>query len=1050
MARGVIVGRAAELEQLGDALADARAGRGGVALLVGEPGIGKSRLVEEVARLAEVDVVWGRAWEAGGAPPYWPWTQVLRAIGGPASSVHVARLRGDVVEAPLAAAEDRFLLFDAVTQHLIACRRPLVIIFEDLHAADEPSLHLLAFVATQLASAPILIVGTYRDVEARLTASAGAVLDRVARTARVIHPRRLAAEDVMALVAADATLSLDKDSIAAVYRRSEGNPLFVVELLRVIARRGVQGAVPASVRTAIREHLRGLPADVAMVLDAAAVIGREFAAAVVADVCKRSPADVDDALHAAVDLGVLVERGPARYAFAHGLIQETRHDDVPAGRRAELHLAVANALERDPSKPLTEIAHHLLDAGPEHADRAADVVLAAAERARRQLAFEPAAALIVRVLATSPPSSQLARFELVRLLAETRILSEDDAGGKEAAREAAELARTLGSAELLSRAALTYGLSYNVGITDQVLVQLLEEALAALPPGDLALRARMLARLAAALTPSRDMSPPMAIAREAIAMAQRLDDDRTNLEVTHAAMSALSLFAPPRERADMSQQVLALADRYDEPLLALRANQRLIFDYFQLGDLAAVQSHHRAYDELVERVRLPRARWPSAMFDAMRTLLQGQWADHEVAVAEALRLASEAGDKFLEATAVWGHRTTVARVMGDDEAMRRDRKSFELFVLANRRPYFEIAAMLHARLGELVEARAFLALHPGLADEVRSHQLPTLGCYLAEVCWELGDREIASVLYDWLAADDSPCAALHMHGFAVDRPSAHAAMQLAATLGDHAASRRHFTSAASLLRAMDARPLEAWLQLDFARILIAAGERSDEPRQLLANARAINDALGMKLGERIAAAEALLGARAEAPPVRAATVDEVVVTLRCEGEYWLVECAGASCRVKSTKGIELLARLVGEPNREIHVLDLVGAEGADAGDAGEVIDKDARAAYRARILELREALEEAESWNDAVRAERARDELEALEAELVRAAGLGGRERRVGRAAERARINVQRRLADALRRIGEADGELGRHLSSTIRTGVYCSYAPERAARTRS
>jgi hypothetical protein len=174
-----------------------------------------------------------------------------------------------------------------------------------------------------------------------------------------------------------------------------------------------------------------------------------------------------------------------------------------------------------------------------------------------------------------------------------------------------------------------------------------------------------------------------------------------------------------------------------------------------------------------------------------------------------------------------------------------------------------------------------------------------------------------------------------------------------------------------------------------------------------------------------------------------------VITLRCEGEYWLVVGCGAQCRLKGTKGVELLARLIGEPNREVHVLDLIGSEGADAGDAGEVIDKEARTAYRTRIGELRGALEEAESWNDAVRAERLRDELEALEAELVRAAGLGGRERRVGRAAERARINVQRRLADAMRRIGEADAELGRHLSSTIRTGVYCSYAPERAARSR-
>jgi hypothetical protein len=1043
------VGRTVELQQLGEALGDARAGNGGVVLLVGEPGIGKSRLVEEVARMADVDVVWGRAWEAGGAPPYWPWIQALRAIGGPASSVHVARLRGDVVDAPIAAAEDRFLLFDAVTRHLVGAGRPLVILFEDLHAADEPSLHLLAFVATQLASSSVLIVGTYRDVEARLTESAGAVLDRIARSARVIHPRRLGVDDVTALAAADPSLAIGAEALAAVYRRSEGNPLFVVELLRVIARHGAQGAVPASVRTAIREHLRGLPAELAAVLDASAVIGRELSAAVVVDVCKRPASEVNDALALAVELGVLVERGHARYAFAHGLIQETRHDDLPAGRRAELHLAVANALERDPARPLTEIAHHLLDAGPEHADRAADVARAAAERARRQLAFEPAAALIERVLSTAPPSSQLVRFELVRLLAEVRILVGDDARGKDAAREAAELARTHGSAELLARAALTYGLSYSVGFTDQVMVSLLEEALAALPPGDVALRARMLARLAAALTPSRDMNPPMQIAREAIAMAQRLADERTELEVIHAAMSALSLFAPPRERTRLTLQTLALAERFDEPLIALRAHQRLVFDYFELGDLASVDSHHRAYDELVERVRLPRARWPSAAFRAMRLLLQGRFAEHADALAQVRRLATEAGDSFVEDIALWGHLTEVARSLGDDDALREAGRRMGQVMNANRRPYLEITAMVHVRVGELAEARALLATLPSLADEVRNHQLPGLGCHMAEVGWELGDREIAARLYDWLTSGESPCGALHMHGFAIVRPTAHAAMQLAATLGDLAAARRHYADAAVVLRRMDARPLEAWLQLDFARILITAGEPGHEVRELLASARSIDEALGMKLAKRIAAAELQIAATTPAAAVRAVASDDVVVTLRCEGEYWLVEGRGTSCRIKSTKGVELLARLVGEPNREIHVLDLVGSEGADAGDAGEVIDKDARNAYRARAAELREALDEAEAWNDGARAERLRDELEALETELVRATGLGGRQRRAGRAAERARINVQRRLADAMRRIGDVDAELGRHFASTVRTGVYCSYAPERASRVR-
>jgi non-specific serine/threonine protein kinase len=132
------------------------------------------------------------------------------------------------------------------------------------------------------------------------------------------------------------------------------------------------------------------------------------------------------------------------------------------------------------------------------------------------------------------------------------------------------------------------------------------------------------------------------------------------------------------------------------------------------------------------------------------------------------------------------------------------------------------------------------------------------------------------------------------------------------------------------------------------------------------------------------------------------------------------------------------------------VLELMGAETVDAGDSGEVLDVEAKRAYRARLLELRQELEEAEQWNDTSRAERARDEIEALEAELSRAAGIGGRERRVGKAAERARVNVQRRLSDALRRIAEVHAPLGEHLTLAVRTGTYCSYSPDRATRSGS
>jgi hypothetical protein len=147
------------------------------------------------------------------------------------------------------------------------------------------------------------------------------------------------------------------------------------------------------------------------------------------------------------------------------------------------------------------------------------------------------------------------------------------------------------------------------------------------------------------------------------------------------------------------------------------------------------------------------------------------------------------------------------------------------------------------------------------------------------------------------------------------------------------------------------------------------------------------------------------------------------------------------------RGVRLLATLVAEPGREFHVLDLSGgsrvaALPVDRGDAGEVLDEEARRQYRARVMELKEELAEAEDWNDPARVERARHELELIEQELSQALGIGGRERRVGSAAERARVNVQRRIRDAIRRIESRHPGLAKHLDRSVRTGTYCAYEP--------
>jgi hypothetical protein len=277
---------------------------------------------------------------------------------------------------------------------------------------------------------------------------------------------------------------------------------------------------------------------------------------------------------------------------------------------------------------------------------------------------------------------------------------------------------------------------------------------------------------------------------------------------------------------------------------------------------------------------------------------------------------------------------------------------------------------------------------------------------------------------------------------------------LASCMGKWTDADRHFERAVALNDRMGARPWVAHSRHDWARILLARDGPGDRERaaELLAEAARTAADLGMTVLERrVGEAFALAGgspkpSRAETPPHPS--------LFRREGEYWSISFDGQSFRLRDSKGLRYLALLLAAPGREIHALELVGSDRGGAaprrdgpttaeGDAGEVLDAEAKAAYRRRIAELETEVQEAREWNDPTRAAKAEEELEFLVNELAGAVGLGGRDRRAGSAAERARVNVTRAIRAALDRIEEHSPDLGRHLASTIRTGIYCSYAPD-------
>jgi hypothetical protein len=265
--------------------------------------------------------------------------------------------------------------------------------------------------------------------------------------------------------------------------------------------------------------------------------------------------------------------------------------------------------------------------------------------------------------------------------------------------------------------------------------------------------------------------------------------------------------------------------------------------------------------------------------------------------------------------------------------------------------------------------------------------------------------------------------------------------RLAVLLGKDADALAHFARARTLVVRLRSRPYLA--QIDLATAEVLARRDPSQARAPAESACSLASEMGMRGVE--AQARALLdtlGQLSPSLPARSSSAPSSAprFTLAREGELWRLDGGAKVVLLKDTKGLWYLDALVREPCRELHVLDLVGLR--DEGDAGTVLDATAKRAYRERAESLREQLAEATADNDLGRAERARAELEALATELSRAVGFGGRDRRAASPAERARINVQRRIRDVLARVRSEDEALGEHLALSVRTGVFCVYLP--------
>jgi hypothetical protein len=1089
------VGRARQQGELARALAAVAAGTGGLVFLSGEPGIGKTRLLDETTSRAAAGgarVAWGRCWEAGAAPAYFPFATALgalwralddderRALATAETAPAAELVSGLAALAPAPPPEPgdparaRFVLFQAVAAvlRLAARRAPVVLALDDLHDADRSSLALLAFLARDLRSMAVLIVGTFREVEARLLPEVGAELARIGREGVTLALPRLDRDESAALaraLSASTGVGADVDARVAdvVYRTTQGNPLFIGEMLRAAASTeelATPGALPSTVREVVRKRLGLLADDARAALEAASALGDEVVAPLVAEALGRPLEAVEAALGAAAAAGIVAAPGSGRHhRFSHALFREALYRDLPASRRRELHAAIFASLERrhagDPRAPEAELAHHALAGGPALLARAVAHATRAAEAALDVAAYEDAIGLLERANAEVVEQAGDARLrgEVALALGLARIRSGDMKAGKEGCRQAAVLARAAGDGALFARAALGVGTEFVVGLVDPALVGLLEEALTRLPPGDSALRVGVLARLAAALQPSPDPGHPIALAREAIAAARRLGDDAALLGALHAGMSAMMDYVEPAERVPLNREIERLAARLGDRAKQRRAHARLVFDHLLVGDLAVARAHVEAYGRLADETRLPYHRWRTPLMRAMLLDVEGRFTEAVSFADEAEALSRASGDRESD-RAIATYRFSSASIAGDLARMRatvaRAATAWEDIPGAQDLDVMN-EGLLAAQEEDVEAARRFVgrvsdrSLLFAADNSIRALFSITVAA--------AGDEPRAARLYELMRPHAAELMSAGMSGYSFFGVCGYHLGLLAACLRRWDEADAHFADALPPLERMGALPYAARLRYDWARTLLARGRDEDRgrARSLLDDAAAAASALGMS--DLLALVErrrtGLEAPRVAAPP---AALAAPALALRREGEYWTIEWSGPPVRLRDSRGLQILATLVASPDRDIHALELAspgasheGAGAPDGGDAGELLDEEARAAYRERIEELRETITEAESFNDGARAARARAELDALTAELARATGLGGRARRAGSSAERARVAVQRRLKDVLARIEEAAPDLGRHLAPRVYTGLFCSYRPNEPRRLR-
>ncbi len=800
-----LYGRAAEQGIIARCWAGAKRGNRQVVLLAGEPGIGKTRLGIDAARIAHREgavVLFGSCDEDIGLP-YRPFVEALRhyLANAPDETLvrHVREHQGELLRMvpelsqrvpdvpPPRVAEpetERFLMFEAVAGLVSAASQhsPIMLILDDLQWAGAPELLLFKYLVRSAMPMNILIIVTYRDTELSRAHPLASVLADLRRETGIerVALRGLDEAGVIDFVTAAAGHDLGPSELAvarAIGQDTEGSPLFIAETLRNLSESGAvvrQGdrwalragsrdlGIPQGVKETIGRRLLRLTESTNKILSLASVIGREFDLALLEQIAEMPEDTILDAIDEAKAAALVAEvcGEVERYAFTHALVRATLYDEISPARRARMHRRAGAALERltetRPGQRVDELARHWM-ASTTIGDSSKAIAYArqAAERALGGLAFEEAAKYYEQSLAAlqhHDRDGDLLRCDLMIALSDAQRRA-GDADYRRAMTEAVTIARSLGDSRRLAMAALVSarpgGTMANATVVDHELIALFEEALAGLrDEDDDVLRAKILAQLSAELLYAGEFDRRHRLSGEAVAIARRSGDQSVLAVALYARAVAVNVPTALAERLALTAEMEVLAERSGSIETRWTAAYHRFGALLESGDIVRAEQMLARLQELIPKLRQPYFNWATSLASSMLCVMRGT-PDAEQQVSAAFELGRASGQPDANMVRL-GQLFVIRRDQG-----RYGEQVEPLRQLVQAQPHLPVwgatLAGLYCETDQLDAARAQVALLAANGFHLLvDWTWPSVVMSLAQVASDLGDQTLAEHFYPQL------------------------------------------------------------------------------------------------------------------------------------------------------------------------------------------------------------------------------------------------------------------------------------------------------------